>query len=65
MRNQKNIFSYFDISRVNQSNEVIFKMVLTHLLKRWEECKTQSHPRFSAINPSEKNSPKVHCIILK
>ena len=43
------IYSSFVISRVNQSNEVISKMVLTHILKRWEESKTQSHPRFYAM----------------
>ena len=46
--------SYFGISRGNQSNEVISKMVLTHLLKSWEEIKTQSHPSFYAMTPSEK-----------
>ena len=43
--------SYFGISRGNQSNEVISNMVLTHLLKRWDETKTQLHPSFSAMNP--------------
>ena len=57
--------SYFGISRRNQSNEAIPKMVLNHLLKRWEESKTQSHPRLSAMTPSEKNYLKVCCIILK
>ena len=46
--------SSFGISRGNQSNEVISKMVLTHLLKSWEEIKTQSHPSFYAMTPSEK-----------
>ena len=46
------ISSSFGIPIVNQSNEVISKMVLTHLLNFWEESKTQSHPRFSAMNPS-------------
>ena len=46
------ISSSFRISRGKKSNEVISKMVLTHILKHWEESKTQSHPRFSAITPS-------------
>ena len=49
------ISSSFGISRGNQSNEVISKMVLTHILKRWEESKVQSHTRFSVMAPSEKN----------
>ena len=43
----------FVISSENQPNEVISNMVLTHILKRWEESKTQSHPRFSAMTPPE------------
>ena len=39
---ESNILSgYFGISSENQTNEVISKMVLPHLLKRWEESKTQ------------------------
>ena len=39
---ESNIISrFFGISSENQTNEVISKMVLTHLLKRWEESKTQ------------------------
>ena len=51
----KTLSSYFGISRGNQSNEVISRMVLTHLSKRWEDSKTQSHPSFSAMTPPEKN----------
>ena len=51
----KIISSSFGISRGNQSNEVISKMVLTHILKRREESKVQSHTRFSVMAPSEKN----------
>ena len=57
--------SYFSISRGNQSNEVIYRMVLTHILKCWEDSKTQSYPRFYAMNPPENISRKVCCIILK
>ena len=37
----KIILSSFGLSDENQPKEVIFKMVLTHLLKRWYESKTQ------------------------
>ena len=51
--------SYFGISIENQSNKVISKMVLPHILKRREESKTQSHHGFSAMTPSENISHKV------
>ena len=35
----------------SQSNEVIYKMVLTHILKHWDESKTQLHPISIAMNP--------------
>ena len=41
------------ISSENISNEVISKMVLTHILKRWDESKTQFHLSFSAMTPPE------------
>ena len=37
----------------NQSNGDISKMVLTHLLRIWDENKTQSHPSSTAINSVE------------
>ena len=63
---ESNILSiYFGTSRGNISNEVISKMVLTNILKRWEESKTQSYPRFSTMTIPEHIHPKVCCIILK
>ena len=55
----------FGISRKNQSNEVISKMVLTHILKHCEESKTQSYHGFSAMTPPTNIYIKVCCIILK
>ena len=49
----------------NQSNEVISNMVLTRLLKRWGEIKTQLHPSSIAMNPTEHIHLKVCCIVLK
>ena len=59
------ISSSFGIPRGNKSNEVMSKVVLNYLLKSWEESKTQSHPRFSDMTPSENISLKIFCIILK
>ena len=52
-------------SMENQSNEVISNMVLTHLLKRWDENKTRLHPSSIAMTLAEHISLKVYCIILK
>ena len=41
------------ISSINITNEVISKMVSTHILKRWDESNTQLYPSFSAMNPPE------------
>ena len=59
------ISSCYGISMENQSNEVMSKMVLTHILKRWDESKTQLHPSSIAITPTEHIYLKVCCIILK
>ena len=54
---ESNILSgYFGISSENMPNEVISKMVLTHILMRWDGSKTQLHPSFSAMTPPEKSS---------
>ena len=52
-------------SMKNQLNEDISKIVLTHLLKRWDENKTQSHPSSTAMNSEEHISLKVCSIVLK
>ena len=45
------IFSSCDISSENQQNEVISNMLLTHILKGWDESKTQLNPSFSSMTP--------------
>ena len=40
-------------SMENQSNKVISKMVLTHILKRWDENKTRFHPSSIAMTSAE------------
>ena len=52
-------------SMKNQSNEDISKMVLTHLLKRWYQNKTQSHPSSTTTTSAEHISLKVCSIVLK
>ena len=46
-------------------NEVISKRVLTHLLKRWDQNKTQSHPSSTVLTAAEHVSLKVCNIVLK
>ena len=57
--------NYCDQSIKNQSNENISKMVLTHLLKYWDENKTQSHPSSTTMSSAEHISLKVCSIVLK
>ena len=52
-------------SMKNHSNGDISKMVLTHILKRWDQNKTQSHPSSTAITLAEHISLKVCSIVLK
>ena len=59
------ISSCYDPSMENQSNEVICKMVLTYILKRWDEIKTQLNHISVAMAPAEHISLKVCCFILK
>ena len=57
--------SCYGTSMGNQSNKVISKMVLTHLLKHWDENTTRLHLSFIAMTSAEHISLKVCCIILK
>ena len=56
---------FYSQSMENEPNEVISKMVLTHLLKSWDENKTRSHPSSIAMTLAEHIFLKVCCIILK
>ena len=53
------------ISSENQSNEVISYMVLTHILKHWDESNTHSYPSSISMTPPEHISLKLCSIILK
>ena len=46
-------------------NEDIAKRVLTHLLKRWDQNKTQLHPSSTALTAAEHVYLKVCSIVLK
>ena len=59
------ISSCYGPSIENQSNEDIYKVVLTYLLKHWDKSKTQSHPSSIFMTPAEHISLQVCCIIMK
>ena len=60
------IISKCDVPGIKKgTNEVISKRVLTHLLKRWDQNKTQSHPSSIALSPAEHVSLKVCKFFLK
>ena len=48
-----------------ESDEDIAKGVLTHILKCWDQNKTQSHPSSTALTSAEHISLKVCSIVLK
>ena len=63
---ESNIISgYFGISSENLSNGVTPQMVLTNILKSWDESKTQLHSSFTAMNPPEHISLHIFFIITK
>ena len=51
-------------SMENQPNEVISKMLSTHILKHWDESKTHLHPSSISMTPEEHVSLKVCSIVL-
>ena len=57
--------NYYGQLMKNKSNEDISKMVLTHLLKCWDQNKTQSHPISTVITLAEHIFLKVCSIVLK
>ena len=57
--------NFYGQSMKNQSNEDISNMLLTHLLKRWDQNKTQLHPSSTAITSEERIYLKVCSIVLK
>ena len=52
-------------STKNQLNGDISKIVLTHLIKRWDQSKTQLHPSSTDITSAERISLKVCIIVMK
>ena len=64
MRNAE-YFGLFCFPNESLSKEVISKMVMTYILKRWGSRKSQSYPISISINTSEYFSLKIFSIILK
>ena len=62
---KKSVRNFFDASSQDQSIENTPKIILTHVLRRWKEDKSNAHPSTSAMNPAETVALKIYTIELK
>ena len=62
---KKCVRNYFDVSSQDHAIENSSKRILTHILRRWEENKSNAHPSTSALTPSETVALKIYSIELK
>ena len=61
----KSVRNCFDVSYQDQSIENTSKRILTHVLRRWKEDKSNAHPSTSAMTPAETVALKIYTIELK
>ena len=54
----------FDVSSQYQSIENTSKRILTHVLMRWKEDKSNAHPSTSAMTPDQTLALKIYTIEL-
>ena len=57
---KRSIANYFGSSHQDQCIEDKTKMILTHILKRWNENKSSAHPSTFTLNPAETVAPKIY-----
>ena len=62
---KKRVRNYFDASSQDQCIETNTKRILTHVLMRWKEDKSNAHPSTCALNPAETVALKIYSIELK
>ena len=62
---KKCVRNCFDVSSQDQSIENTSKRILTHVLRRLKEDKSNTHPSTSAMTPAETVALKVYTIELK
>ena len=59
------IATYFGSSSQDQFIETNTKIILTHVLNRWEENKYSVHPNTFALTPAETVALNIYSIELK
>ena len=62
---KKCVRNSFDVSSQDQSIENTSKIILTHVLRRWNDIKSNSHPSTSAMTPAETIALKIYSIEIK
>ena len=62
---KKCVRNFFDVSSQDQSIENTSKRILTHVLRRWKEDKSNAHPSTSAMTPAETVALNIYTIELK
>ena len=61
----KHVRNSFDASSKDQCIETKTKRILTHVLMRWDENKSNAHPSTCAFNPDETLALNIYSIELK
>ena len=61
----KYVRNSFDASSQYQCIETNSKIILTHVLMRWDGNKSNAHPSTSALTPAETVALKIYSIELK
>ena len=61
----KCVRNYFDSSYQYQCIKTTSKRILTHVLRRWDDIKSNAHPSTSAMTPAETVALKIYSIELK
>ena len=62
---KKSVMNYFDAFSKDQCIETNTKIILTHVLMRWNEDKSYSHPSTCAFTAAETVALKIYLIELK
>ena len=62
---KRSIATYFGCSSQDQCIETNTKIILTRVLKRWNENTSSAHPSTCSLTPSEDLAPKTYSIEFK
>ena len=63
-KENKSVMNYFDYYSQDQCIETNTKRITTHVLRRWNENKSISHPSTFALNPAETVALNIYSIEL-